>query len=154
MTSFFGSGSGKSRSNTATGTRVPGYIDENVQAGFGGVQNELFRQVAEALRTGGIGAQIPIIQSSVSNANQALSDTLRGTEGSLASSGLTRTPYGQRILAQTRNEGNQAISRIPTDLAQGFAGQAPGLVQGLLPAILGALASTSAGKSKSGAFAT
>ncbi len=33
-------------------------------------------------------------------------------------------------------------------------GQAPGLVQGLLPAILGALSSVSAGKSKSGAFAT
>ncbi len=96
MTSFFGSGSGKSRQNTATGTRVPSYLGENVQPGFGSIQNQLFQQISEALRTGGIGAQIPLIQSSVSNANQALSNTLRQTEGSLASSGLSRTPYVAR----------------------------------------------------------
>lgn len=154
MASFFGSGSGKSRSNQASGQAVIPYLQGEVQPGYGPLQNELFRQITEALRTGGVGAQLPIIQQSVSGANQALSDTLRQTEGSLASSGLSRTPYGQRILAQTRQEGSQAIGRIPTDIASQFIGQAPGAVQGLLPAILGALASVSAGKSKSGAYAT
>lgn len=143
MGSFLSAG-GKSRSQTsfAGGPLKP--IDRNLVS-VGGSQrlsNELVRQLSEALRTGGVGAQIPIIGQAVSAANQATSSALRDTQGSLASSGLARTPYGQRILADTRLSGAQQAARIPTDIAQSFIAQTPQYSLGLLGTILSSLQKT------------
>jgi hypothetical protein len=153
MASFFGAGGGKTRSQSGFSGTPLRSLEKNLVS-IGGSQqlnNQILQQLNEALRTGGVGAQIPIIQQAVSGANQATSQALRGTESSLASSGLSRTPYGQRILAETRLGGAQAAGRIPTDIAQGFIGQAPQFSQGLLGQILGVLQKTS---SKGGAYAT
>lgn len=135
------SAGGKSRgATTFTGAPLRS-IDRNLVSiqGTRGLNNELLGQITEALRTGGIGAQIPIIQQSVSASNQAASDALRQTRDSLAQSGLSRTPYGQSILAGTRMQGAQQTAGIPTQYAQSFIDQAPGFSQGLLGQILGAL---------------
>lgn len=94
------------------------------------VQKELFGQTLEALRTGGVGAQIPIIQRTVESQKQALSGSLKDLEGGLAGSNLAGTPFGQRILAQTAMQGRQEISNVPTAFAQQFISGAPGLTQG------------------------
>lgn len=154
MSSLLGDTGGKSRSASQSGRLVPSYLQTDVKPGYQPIQNETFRQISEALRTGGIGAQIPIIQQAVSQGKEALGNSLQQTEGSLASAGLGRTPYGQNILAQTRQAGASAIGRIPTDYAQQISAQAPGVIQGLMPAILGALAAVQTSTSRSGPYNT
>jgi hypothetical protein len=135
------SAGGKSRSSTGFSGTPLRAIDKNLVtvSGEKGLNDQLLSQITEALRTGGIGAQIPIIQQSVSNANQALGDTLTQTQGGLASSGLGRTPYGARIMAETQRAGNADIARIPTDAAKEFIGMAPQFASSLMGQILGAL---------------
>lgn len=130
----------KSRSSSGFAGQALNAIDRRLVStdATKGLNNELLSQFTEALRTGGIGAQIPIVQQSVSEANRATSDTLRQTEDSLARSGLSRTPYGQAILSGTRMQGNQAAAQIPTNYAQQFISQAPQFTGGILEAILGA----------------
>lgn len=153
MSSLLGDTQGKSRSNSGLSAGGLKAINKNLvdTQGLRGFNNSFIQQVTEALRTGGIGAQIPIIGQAVSSANQAQSQALQGTENSLASSGLTRSPYGQSILAQQRQQGAQAIGRIPTDYAQQFIGQGPSFSGGLLQAILGSLNKSS---SRSGPYNT
>lgn len=141
MSTLFGAGSGKSRGTTGLSGNALDLVERRV-APVGAnrdLTSEFMRQLSEALRTGGIGAQIPIIQQAVSGANQATSQALRGTEASLASSGLAGTPYGQRTLAETRMSGAQQAARIPTDYAQQFIGGIPQFTQGLLGQVLGAI---------------
>jgi hypothetical protein len=93
---------------------------------------ELQFQQLEALRTGGVGAQIPVAQRSVEAQKQALSQTMRGLEGELQGGNLANSPFGQSIRAQTALAGKQAISNIPTDIAQQF-------IQGIPQTSLGGL---------------
>lgn len=92
------------------------------------VRNELFKQILEGLRTGGIGAQIPLAQRAVGQANQATSQALRRSEASLAGSNLAGTPFGQQILAQQRQAGAQQASGIPLQVAQSLISAAPNLI--------------------------
>lgn len=92
-----------------------------------GVRKESLSQVEEALKTGGVGARIPIIQRAVEAANASSSQAQTGTEESLARVGLTGTPYGQRILAGQKQQGAFAASQIPTDYVQQLIQQAPAI---------------------------
>ena len=94
------------------------------------VRDEVFGQVLEALKTGGVGAQIPSIQRSVEASRGATAQALRGTEEDLAASGLGRTAFGQRALAETRLAGEQQTAQIPTLMAQDFLSVAPSLALG------------------------
>lgn len=153
MAQWIGASGGKQRSATTfTGAPLRS-IDRNLMSvpGVRGLNNELLGQITEALRTGGIGAQIPIIQQSVGASRAAESDALRSTEDSLARSGLSRTPYGQSILAGTRMEGAQRTAQIPTQTAQSFIEMGPSFASSAMGQILSALQKSTA---RSGPYAT
>lgn len=89
---------------------------------------EFSAQQLEALKTGGIGAQIPLIQRSVEQTRMAGSDAQRKAEESLGSSNLLNTPFGQSAMAQLQQQSRLAQSRIPTDFAQAFISGIPSFV--------------------------
>lgn len=93
-------------------------------------RRELFGQIFEALRTGGIGARLPIIQRAVESSMGATSQALRETEDRLRGVGLEGTPFGQRILSDVTREGEFATSQIPTNIAQELINLAPSFITG------------------------
>lgn len=111
------------------------------------VRNELSQQLTEILQTGGSTARLPIIQNQVEGAKSAGAQALTQTTGSLAAAGLDRTPFGQGILANQRQQvgvaANNARFNVVNEMlggAQNFAlapvgpgisglGQAAGLQQ-------------------------
>lgn len=110
-----------------------GGLDNMVKELFGQtrpVRNDLFTQLSEALRTGGVGARIPIISRAVEDTKAAGSKALTQTDESLARLGLSGTPFGENIRAQTRLSSENAVNRVPTDYAQHFIDMAPALVSG------------------------
>ena len=82
------------------------------------IRKTLGAQTMEALKTGGVGARIPIIQRAVDAAQQANARALSATEAGLTAGNLAGTPFGQSILAQQRQAGRQAAAQIPTSFAQ------------------------------------
>lgn len=80
-------------------------------------------QQLEALKTGGVGARIPMIQRAVEASKAATAGALKGTSDEMASSGIAGTPFGASILAATRMSGEQATSQIPTNIASGMLAQ-------------------------------
>jgi len=88
------------------------------------ITREFGRQTLEALRTGGVGAQIPIIQRAVEQTRAGTSGALRQAEAGLGS--LLGTPFGQSMLAQITQQGRAAAATIPSQFAQQFIAGAPG----------------------------
>jgi hypothetical protein len=95
------------------------------------VTQQLLAQMSEALSTGGVGAQIPLIQKSVEASRQATSQGLREAEelgartgGGRGSSALSNT------LGQLALQGNLATSQITTNIASQFIAAAPGFALG------------------------
>jgi len=105
------------------------------------VRDEVFSQVLEALKTGGVGAQIPSIQRSVEASKQATSSALRGLDEDLASSGFGRTGFGARARGETLLAGEQATAQIPTLMAQDWLSVAPSLALGSAAQSFGGLTS-------------
>lgn len=119
---------GGGKSNPQQGT-----LDSMVKELFGqtrSARTDLFSQLSEALRTGGIGARIPIVSKAVEAAKGGVSKALTQTDEALAKIGLTGTPFGENIKAQTRLAGEGSVARIPTDYAQHFIDMAPALISG------------------------
>ena len=92
--------------------------------------SELFGQMLEGLRTGGIQARIPIIQSAVDSQKRATSDALRSLDESLGQSGLAGTPYGARVRSEASIEGASKEAAIPTNSVLDFLKGAIGLATG------------------------
>lgn len=113
------------------------------------LRSQLFGNITEALRSGGVGANVPIIQSSVSAARSSLGEALRGSSEGLSRSGLQGTPFGQRQMAQSRQQGMMGISQIPTQLAQQLIQMATTGV-GLAGGTLSPLGSAGTSSSKQG----
>jgi hypothetical protein len=93
-------------------------------------------QLVEALKTGGVKANIPIIQQAVARANQATAGAMTQTAEQLAARNIGG-PFAQRILAGMRMAGNEQAAQIPTQMAQSlinaflpFAGQVQSLGMG------------------------
>lgn len=84
------------------------------------VRQEVFAQILEGLRTGGIGARIPIIQQAVEASRQATSSALRQLDQSLAQTGLAGTAFGARARGETLLAGEQRTAQLPTELVQQF----------------------------------
>jgi len=101
------------------------------------VRREFSGQLLEALRTGGVGARIPIAQRGVEATRAGTARALRATEGQLGS--LAGTPFGQQILAQQRQQGAVAASQIPGQIAQQLMAEAPGFLGTAGGQALGAL---------------
>ena len=145
---------GKQRSTGVTGAEVMPFFEEQIEPGLDPVQTQLFSQISEALRTGGVGAQIPIIQQAVSQSQAALGTSLQQSGDELARSGLAGTPFAARALGEQRRAGAQQIAGIPTQGAQQLIGQAPQIVTGLLQALLGSLAGAGKQRARAGPFNT
>ena len=144
MAGIVGDTGGKSRSSSG-----PTALAQQTFKRFQGqIGNEWMSQLAQILRTGGIGAQTPIVAQSVGSAQSALSQALQGQTGDLARAGLARTPYGTQQLAGTRLAGVQQIAQIPTQYAQQQLGQIPGFYN----SVLGAIAQSQ--NQRSGPYAT
>lgn len=130
-------------SGSAALERFLGEYTEQTRSG----RSELFSQITEALKTGGVGARLPIVGKAVEASKAATATAMRGTEETLARTGLTRTPWGQNVLASQRLEGELATSRIPTDMTQAF-------LAGTLPTLTGAANTITGGYSNLAATQT
>lgn len=91
------------------------------------IAQQLASQTLEALTTGGVGARIPIVQRGVEAAKRAGSEAVRQTEETIGAGRLGGTPFGQSILAQTRQRAGEVSSLVPVELAQQFIAGAPAL---------------------------
>jgi len=89
----------------------------------------LFGQMEEALRTGGIGAQMPIIQNAVSRSREAGNASMQNARNMLGSANLGNDPLSQGVLASLAGQLNQTTANIPTDLAMQFISMAPGFAE-------------------------
>lgn len=141
-------GGGGGKSNGQTGTNLLPFA-KAFEGETRPLRSELFGNITEALRSGGVGANVPIIQSSVSSAREALSGALRGSSEGLSRSGLSGTPFGQRQMATQRQSGLTGISQLPTQLAQQLIQMATAGV-GLAGGTLGPLGSAGTTSSKQG----
>src|SRR5438876_4705928 len=101
-------GSGAGKPETPEQINKLGAIAETILKQTGPVRKELLGQTLEALKTGGVGARIPIIQRAVEASKQATSSALKETTASGGAAGLAGTPFLQSILAKTRVSGEQA----------------------------------------------
>lgn len=100
-----------------------------------GLRKEFTNQWLEALRTGGISAQLPMIARAVEASKGQLSQDLQATSENLAKHRLVGTPFGQSILSQGRILGGQQIANIPTSYAQNSIN--------MIPSFLAAMTGTS-----------
>lgn len=138
---------GTTKEDSATGKGVAKAV-EGFQMETSPLRSETLGQILEALKTGGVGAQIPMIQSAVSGSQRATSAALRGTSDSLAGANLTGTPFGQRTLAEAGLAGRQQTAAIPTQMAGQIAGAAPQISMGAIDAILRGLSSVGSSTSR------
>lgn len=135
-------------------TSVPGEFKEiaNFARGMlkqtGPLRREVIGQGMEALRTGGVKAQIPMIQQAVSQANQATAQGLKQTAGDLAAKNIGG-PFASRLLAQQRMGGEQLAAAIPTQMAEKIINRTLPFAQGMMSAGMGGL-----GQSGQAAFAS
>ena len=105
-------------------------ISKEIWATIQPAMTEAAGQTVEGLKTGGIGAAIPLITRALEQSKMASSRSMGATESRLAQTGLSGTPFGENILAGTRMQGDLATSQV----APGINMQ---LLQALLPAIVG-----------------
>jgi hypothetical protein len=107
---------------------VPSEFRELSKLGFGSAKSagkplrEAMGQLTEALKTGGVGAKIPMIQRAVEQQKQASSQASTQTAEQLARRNIGGTAAG-RILAGQNLAARSAESRIPTDIASAVIGQ-------------------------------
>jgi hypothetical protein len=124
-----GSKGGSSSSDTAA-TKALADISKQVwnesKPGF----QELMSQGMEAWKTGGTSASIPMVQRAVESSKVAGSEAMKQAESGLASSGLSGTPYGESILAQTGLSSELAANNAGMDIGKYIMSMLPGLVTG------------------------
>ena len=122
-----------------SGSQITGAPDPNV-SGFvkevrqqsGPVRDQVFSQISEALRTGGVNARIPIIQSSVEASKAATSQALKGLDQQTAQAGpgYANSPFAQMVRAQTQLQGSQSTEAIGPAIAKEFVDIAPSVALG------------------------
>lgn len=132
-------------------TRLPAGMDAlsliQAQAARKGLRgrNMLLDQVQEALKTGGIGARIPIVQRAVESSRAAGAQAMSGAKSDLAARGVGG-PFAGLALGNIGQASRLATSRIPTDVTSQFLSEFG--KQSLYGIPGGALASGSAGASR------
>lgn len=121
-------GGGKSSGSSSSQTFSP-YAPILAQFGRAALPlyKELSSQAGEALRTGGINAQIPLINRSLDEARSAFSKTFENTRQALARSGFGNTGFAQSMLADLGMKGEENIAQIPTSIASQFIAGIPSL---------------------------
>ena len=91
-------------------------------------RRNMFKQLNEALTTGGVGARIPIIQRAVGDVRAGTAASSQRASEQAARSGLGGSPFAAQQLAGIQMAGSQQESRIPTDIAQQLIAGGPGLI--------------------------
>ena len=118
MSANLGFGETESSSSTSPGvqTQAGNQLMEIIKQMFGETEElrtTLADQMLEALQTGGIGAQIPLINRAVDASARATGGALKDIDADLAQSGLAGTPFGAALKAQTASQGKFDQSQIP-----------------------------------------
>lgn len=90
----------------------------------------LLGQESEALRTGGITNQIPLINRKVDAARQAASQSNQSTRDILAKYGLAGSAFGARTIAEETAQQNQDVANVPANTVEEILGQAPAVALG------------------------
>lgn len=99
------------------------------------------QQETEALKTGGVNAQIPIINRAVDASRGAESSANQDTQQALARAGLADTSFGAQILGNQKMQGAQNTAAIPGNIAGQFISAVPGTASTGVGAAEGAAAS-------------
>jgi hypothetical protein len=124
-----GGGKGRSRgsqSDPAAATLAK--LGEQFTEETAGIRTGLIDQMQEILTTGG--TNLPIISQAVEGTRRASSKALRGTEEELARTGLSGTPFGERIEAEQRTTGDIAAATTKTDIVKQLFSMIPNFVLG------------------------
>ena len=124
-----GGGGGKAQRTPRQSEEFEGFLKE-FRADVRPIREESFRQIAEALQTGGIGSRLPIATKAVEATRSATSNALTQIDESLARSNLAGTPFGENIRASQVLSGELEAARIPTDFAAELTRLGPGLATG------------------------
>ena len=106
-------------------------------------------QQSEALRTGGVNAQIPSINRAVDASRQAGSSSNQETQAALARAGLSGTSFGANVAATNQQAGAAETAAIPSSVAGQFISSVPGTAATGVGAAQGAAASSYTGKATS-----
>jgi hypothetical protein len=88
------------------------------------------QQAAEALKTGGVNANIPSINAAVDASRQSSSQSETQLREQLARSGLAGTPFAETIMAQTQGGDAARTGAIPAEATQAFIGQTVPTLEG------------------------
>jgi hypothetical protein len=88
------------------------------------VYQTLASQTEQGLQTGGVNANIPLINTKMDAARQAESQSMQQARQTLGRSSLAGTPFGQELLASLEQQGGQNISNIPASTTAEFVGGA------------------------------
>lgn len=96
-------------------------------------------QAAEALRTGGVNANIPSINAAVDASRQSSSQSETQLREQLGRSGLAGTPFAETIMAQQQGADSARTGAIPAEATQQFISQAIPQLEGQAGRTTGAL---------------
>jgi len=108
-----------------------------------GVRQTFTQQLLEALKTGGVGARVPIIEQAVEGTRRAASKATTQTAEELARQNLAGTPYGAEIMSNSRREGDIAAENTRAGFIQQLLQMIPGYLTGTAQtAVAGASATT------------
>lgn len=133
-------GGSKPGNQAADDLRVQGEALQSVTTPF---LQELYKQGLQMLQTGGVGAQLPIVNNAIEQSKQATSAATTQAKADMARSKTGNSTQGQSLLAGLNLSGNQATANIPTNFMIQF-----------LQSILGVGAQNTATSSSAGAAAS
>ena len=134
-------GMGKS---TSSG-KMPKVMRDIIQQAWGQISplTETFTgQMQEALTTGGVGAQLPIIQRSEEAQRRAYAQSMQDMETQFAQSGLAGTPFAASERAALQTEGRTAVANIGPSIAAQFISGIGQFLTGQTGATMGAIPGT------------
>lgn len=90
----------------------------------------LANQLLQVAKTGGIGANIPLINKAVNETRAAGRTAEAGTQRQLGRTGLAGTPYGRAITQQQSGQTNTAARRTEAAIGTNIFRQIPAIIQG------------------------
>ena len=96
------------------------------------------------------GSQVPIVQGSTSAIKKGTNTALTAIQSMLGKAGLTGTPFGNRIQAETQASGEQKAASVGPDLALDMWRMAPGMITGSSNTIVNASRGNSSSSTNDG----
>jgi hypothetical protein len=121
-------GIGGSNSKTSSGTETSPFapLIAKFAKSFLPAAKTYGQQETEALKTGGVNAQIPVINRAVDASRGAESTSNQQTQQALARAGLANTSFGAQILGNQEQAGAENTASVPTNIASQFISTVPG----------------------------